>query len=227
MFANWNLLLPPDKDQAPPRAPVVKKARLTSVTYPRCLSLSSTVAPTSPPSPPELEALSRLFGTVRKSSDITVEHLQLLNVSYSYDLPLSSLIPAKYLPDEKDEKSPFNQMKKEVCLENQDAYDVIARRRRDLKIGNFYKFFQTAEMVELLLSSEAESSASAAAAAASSSSSTMTTPMSPPGKDITDGHATGSSGGAVNAAARSSARYREELLRHFVDPIAWGFEMRI
>ncbi|KAK6520956.1 hypothetical protein TWF506_001192 [Arthrobotrys conoides] len=208
MFANWNLLIPADKDKSAPRNPAIKKARLTSITYPRCIPLCTVPAQDTPSTVPSLESITQLFSTLRKPSDVLPSHLQLLNVSYTYDLPLSSLIPTKYHPDENDsdENSVFNQRKKEIVVENQDAYDFIARRRRDIKIGNFYKFFQAMEMVELILSSE--------------------NPAEKNGKELkTDGIPV--DGGAAGAAARSAAKYREELLRNFIDPIAWGFDMRI
>ncbi|KAK6361447.1 hypothetical protein TWF730_005175 [Orbilia blumenaviensis] len=209
MFANWNLLIPADKDKSAPRNPTIKKARLTSITYPRCLSLCTPTSPSTPSTLPSLDTITQIFSTLRKPSDVLPSHLQLLNVSYTYDLPLSSLIPTKYHPDENDpdENSLFNQRKREITVENQDAYDFIARRRRDIKIGNFYKFFQAMEMVELILSE---------------------TPldMTKDGKDTRmDGIPV--DGGAAGAAARTAAKYREELLRNFVDPIAWGFDMRI
>ncbi|KAK6539590.1 hypothetical protein TWF694_009799 [Orbilia ellipsospora] len=219
MFANWNLIIPIDKDRASSssssRSPAIKKARISSVTYPRCLALTSSTASTAPPSPPDFDTITQIFTTIKKHTDITAAHLSLLNVSYSYDLPLSSIIPTKYHADENeaDDRSIFNQRKKEVTVENQDAYDFIARKRRDIKIGNFYKFYQTAEMVELLLSSDSDSSSNSGTAAASS------TPVSPPNSREANLEMT--------AAARSAARYREDLLRNFVDPIAWGYDMRI
>ncbi|KAK6351321.1 hypothetical protein TWF718_004485 [Orbilia javanica] len=209
MFANWNLLIPADKDKSAPRNPAIKKARLTSITYPRCLALCATTSPDIPSTVPSLESITQTFSTLRKPSDVLPSHLQLLNVNYTYDLPLSSVIPTKYHPDENDsdENSPFNQRKKEITVENQDAYDFIARRRRDIKIGNFYKFFQAMEMVELILSSES--------------------PADKNGKDMKLSDGIPVDGGAAGAAARSAAKYREELLRNFVDPVAWGYDMRI
>ncbi|KAF3936700.1 hypothetical protein ABW19_dt0200608 [Dactylella cylindrospora] len=211
MFAHWGLVVPPDQDKVLARSPAIKKARLTTLTYPRCLALTCSKPD---PSPPNLDELAQIFSTIRKPSDITPAHLQLLNVSYSYDLPLSSLIPAKYHPDEADENSVFNQRKKELSVDNNDAFDFIARRRRDIKIGNFYKFYQSVEMFEMLLSQELTPAEKEREAALSS-------PKSPPVGEFKDPLASGS------PAARSNAKYREELLRSFVDPIAWGFEMRI
>ncbi|EPS42348.1 hypothetical protein H072_3685 [Dactylellina haptotyla CBS 200.50] len=220
MFANWNLIIPPDKDRSRPNySPAIKKARISSVTFPRCLSLT-TLTPPSAPQPPDLDTLSAIFSTIKRPTDFTPAHLQQLNVSYSYDLPLSSVIPVKYHPDENDEKAVFAQRKNEVGVENQDAYDFIARRRKDIKIGNFYKFFQTSEMVEMLLSADPDAKSATASSSSSSSAPEVT---SPPGAPERHHHHHGES----NPAARSSARYREELLRHFVDPIAWGFDMRI
>ncbi|KAF3098983.1 hypothetical protein TWF569_010078 [Orbilia oligospora] len=207
MFANWNLLIPADKDKSAPRNPAIKKARLTSITYPRCIPLCTPPPQDTPSTVPSLESITQLFSTLRKPSDVLPSHLQLLNVSYTYDLPLSSIVPTKYHPNENDsdENSPFNQRKNEIVVENQDAYDFIARRRRDIKIGNFYKFFQAMEMVELILSSENPADK----------------------KDVKTGDGIPVDGGAAGAAARSAAKYREELLRNFIDPIAWGFDMRI
>ncbi|KAK6355046.1 hypothetical protein TWF696_004172 [Orbilia brochopaga] len=214
MFANWNLLIPPDKDKCPPRDPAIKRARLTSITYPRCITLAT--ADTSSNSPPDLAALTAALGAIRKPSDITQQQLQLLNVSYTYDLPLSAIIPEKYHPDETDDTSPFAQRRRELSVENNDAYDFIARRRRDIKIGNFYRFFQAAETLEILMTME-ESNKETNGSNNGSSSGEAVSPPGPSGQPPGDG----------GMMVRTSAKFREELLRHFVDPIAWGFEMRI
>ncbi|KAF3907656.1 hypothetical protein AA313_de0206077 [Arthrobotrys entomopaga] len=221
MFANWNLIIPIDKDKAPSsssssRSPAIKKARISSITYPRCLALTSSTVPTTPPSPPDFDTLTQIFSTIKKHTDITAAHLNVLNVSYTYDLPLSSIIPTKYHADENeaDEKSLFNQRKTEVSVDNQDAYDYISRKKRNIKIGSFYKFYQTAEMVELLLSSDSDSTSTAAASSSA--------PVSPPNsREAREANMD------MSAAARTAARYREELLRNFVDPVAFGYDMRI
>ncbi|KAF3902439.1 hypothetical protein ABW21_db0200747 [Orbilia brochopaga] len=218
MFANWNLLIPPDKDKAPPRNPAIKRARLTSITYPRCITLA-TVDTTSN-TPPDLASLTAAFAAIRKPSDITQDQLKLLNVSYTYDLPLSAVIPEKYHPDETDDTSAFAQRRRELSVENNDAYDFIARRRRDIKIGNFYRFFQAAETLEILMTMEESNNnkESEANKNGSSDGNGSGEALSPPGSS-------GPNDGGM--MVRTSAKFREELLRHFVDPIAWGFDMRI
>ncbi|KAI5807976.1 hypothetical protein DFH27DRAFT_638341, partial [Peziza echinospora] len=105
----------------------------------------------SPRDPKFTKDLYTLFRQIRKLPDISPEHLESLNVSLEYDVPLEKLIPSPPPAPEKptgDEAAEtFAERKRELLVPNQHAFETLARTRRDIKLGHFYRFYQSLELV--------------------------------------------------------------------------------
>lgn len=191
MFGGWNITLPPRNSGGPdptPREPLV-------LSFPSCST-------NSPHDPTFTKGVHQLFRSIRKLPDITPEHLESLNVSVEYDVPLEDFIPTypphgsasessatvQYLPDENGEgpkNATYAERKKELLIPNDHAFDTLQRIRRDIKLGHFYKFYQSLELVSTYYNSK-------------------------------DG-----------AFAGMPERFREDLVKNFVEPICWGYNSRL
>lgn len=90
-------------------------------------------------------------------------------MSIEYDVPLQEFIPNtpstkkaadgtdataqsphSYLPDENGDgpqNKTFAERKRELLISNSDALQALARTRRDIKLGHFFRFYQTVELV--------------------------------------------------------------------------------
>lgn len=89
------------------------------------------------------------FAKIRRATDVTPQHLDLLNLSVSYDVPVEELVggSTEWIPRDGDGDETWAERQRELLIENSVANEVMARIRRDVKLGHMYKFFQSLEMV--------------------------------------------------------------------------------
>ena len=202
MFVSWNPLplgAPMGAGEAASNEPLM-------LSFPQCLT-------ESPHDPSFSKNVHQLFKQIRKLPDITPEHLECLNVSVEYDVPLDNFLPAyppkphtnpslpettsstvvplvpappapAYLPDENGEgrrDKTFSERKKELELSNDLAFQGMQRIRRDIKLGHFYRFYHSLELVVGYYNP----------------------------KDC--------------AFTGMPERFREELVKNFIEPICWGY----
>lgn len=112
------------------------------------------------------------FQKVRRITDLDATHFSALNISVSQNLPISSLVPSDAIPIDtaedpanppepprlsRDDPQPsaeekaqqeWNERVRECLLDNDTAFQVVGRTRRDVKLGNMYRFYQCLELVE-------------------------------------------------------------------------------
>lgn len=189
MFGGWNIPLPSRGSgiDTTPRESLV-------LSFPSCST-------SSPHDPTFSKGVHQLFKSIRKLPDITPEHLESLNVSLEYDVPLEGFIPTyppqsstsecstpvSYIPNENGEgtkNQTFAERKKELLITNEHAFETLQRIRRD-KLGHFYKFYQSLELVSTYYNQK-------------------------------DG-----------AFAGMPERFREDLVKNFIEPICWGYNSRL
>lgn len=207
-------------------------------------------APTFTP-PPEESSFYSYFGKIKKATDVTPTHLNVLGASVEYDVPLERILPeGTWMP--LDDDKVFSERRSELLIANDDASDVLSRRRKDIKLGHMYKFFQSVDFIKPYYRVESVSSPPA--------------PMSPPtdesGKakrkaeeELLDSgvekrgkpehqqqQQSSASGGdtiMTTPGEKSTGeagdgrkfevpdRFREDLVRNFIEPICWGYGVRI
>ena len=194
MFGGWALPAPPKQS-----AEAVKREPLI-LTFPSCLV-------TSPQDPTFSKGVYNLFRQIRKLPDITPKHLECLNVSLEYDVPLEQFLPTttilpvasdgaeqaltsvvSYLPTEDGEGAKnrtYWDRKKELNVPNNHAYESLARIRRDVKLGHFYRFFQSLELVSSYYGTEGQ------------------------------------------AHCGMPEKFREDMVKNFVEPLCWGYNARL
>ncbi|KAF8471268.1 hypothetical protein BDZ91DRAFT_718215 [Kalaharituber pfeilii] len=187
MFGGWNIPFParPQLSDNTPREPL-------ELTFPSC-------SVNSPHDPKFSKGVYQLFKQIRKLPDITPEHLECLNVSLDYDVPLEKIIPnytlkssstpsSRYIPDENGETQwdrTFADRKKELLIQNEHAFETLMRLRKDIKLGHFYKFYQSLELVNTYYNPK------------------------------------------EGAHSGMPERFREDLVKNFVEPICWGYNARL
>ena len=168
MFGSWSSLPIPDGG---PVSQIYKyKGPLTFPAY----------SPASPPPPdpaftvpPDEQSFYKYFAKVRRATDVTREHLDVLNVSVAYDVPVQDMLGssgasgAQWLPSDGDggdgvRDETWAERRRELLIDNDVASEVMGRLRRDVKLGHMYKFFQSLEMVLPYYGTPAECAAYAA-----------------------------------------------------------------
>ena len=97
---------------------------------------------------PETErSFTSFFAKIKRATDLTPEHLASLGVVVKDNTPWESLFPAEPPKDEK-QAAEDAERERELGLDNETAFQVLARERRDVKLGHMYRFFQAVELVE-------------------------------------------------------------------------------
>lgn len=197
MFVSWNIL----PLNNPVGAEEIASHEPLMLSFPQCLTKS-------PHDPTFSKNVHQLFKQIRKLPDITPEHLECLNVSVEYDVPLGNFLPAypphphttpsqpestattaassspAYFPDENGEgrrDKIFSERKKELELSNDLAFQALQRIRRDVKLGHFFRFYHSLELVVAYYNP----------------------------KDC--------------AFTGMPEKFREELVKNFIEPICWGY----
>lgn len=92
--------------------------------------------------------------SIKRLIDIKPDHLKAMNLKVTTDHSLDELIPEDYLhpnpPTERSEKlvNFYSDRAKELMIDNDVASDVLARIRREPKLGHFHRFYTALEMVK-------------------------------------------------------------------------------
>ncbi|KAI5850603.1 hypothetical protein BZA05DRAFT_374232 [Tricharina praecox] len=176
------------------------------------------------------------FAKIKRATDVTPQHLDVLNLSVSYDVPVEDLVGGKeWLPKDEDDEI-WAERKRELLIENDTAYQVMARIRRDIKLGHMYKFFQALEMVTPYYGMPDESEAAASMMDIDSPS----PPSNDNGKRPASEEAAGtakkdraspesdpSPEGKKEEKFSMPERFRDDLVKNFVEPICWGHGVRV
>ncbi|TGZ76518.1 hypothetical protein EX30DRAFT_245521 [Ascodesmis nigricans] len=247
----------------------------------------------------------RFFQQIRRITDVTPAHFAALNITIQQNLPLSSIIDSRFIPEdnpellaeltaaaasnarpvrnadgtlavkvetkeEKDTKEWIERCR-ECLIDNDTAFQAAARIRRDIKLGNLYRFYQALEMVdpyydltplseEELAKSEGEGDAAAAGKKVLEQNGNGKRPASPelmevdekpagdadgdvemtePGKE---GESASTSTATTPASAATGApppkdrskekwnmpeRFREDMIKNFIDPLCWNYQIRV
>lgn len=107
-------------------------------------------AGSSPFSFPATErSFTHFFSKIRRATDLTPAHLASLGVVVHDNVPWESLFPTDpsdtYTEKHRAEEA---ERERELLLDNETAFQVLARERRDVKLGHMYRFYQAVELVE-------------------------------------------------------------------------------
>ncbi|RPA72133.1 hypothetical protein BJ508DRAFT_217360 [Ascobolus immersus RN42] len=232
----------PDKSSLPTRGSTTDNKTPIPLRFPLCILHPSPDDPDVPlPTPPPIDPtfglatytpspqsslvpkpgagrdhpFYRSFSKVRRLIDITPDHLIALNLHHTHSHALSDLLPEAYhipppspalpaadspeylalsetqralLDRRRSLQTIFAERAAELSIRNSDAFDTLARIRRDLKLGNMFRFFQTVELVTAYFKEDA----------------------------VKQGEYT----------AGMPEKFREELVKTFLEPIGWWAEMR-
>jgi len=212
MFGNISFTASPytfktDKSSLPSGSAGAATREPLILTFPACDLRPTPGSGQSTPRPQPLPVPDPAFGTsgnpeeflkklrrIKRLIDVQPEHLRALNVAITPDLDIDQLVPsAAIVPSEETpEHDPrtskiakfFAERLTELTIENEAAFDTLARLRRDLKLGHFYRFFQSVELVNSYYN---------------------------PAKGPTSG---------------MPDRFREDLVKNFLEPLGWGFGIR-
>jgi len=190
--------------------------------------------------PPQERSFYTFFGKIKKATEVTPEHLNALGVSVEYDVPVEKLLPgdgANFIPADDDKI--FSERRRELLIPNDDALEAFARRRKDIKLGHMYRFYQGVDMVKAYYPLEPPSD--------------PLTPMSSgdeagkggkrKAEEVVEGGiekrgkpeessttATPSESSNMEDGDRKFSmpeKFREELVKNFIEPICWGYGVRI
>lgn len=215
--------------------------------------------PASPPSdpsfaiPPGERSFYSYFAKVRRATDVTRHHLDVLNVSVSHNVSVQDLVGgSEWLPKEDDKI--WAERQTELLIENHVANEVMARLRRDVKLGHMFKFFQSLEMVlpyygtteecaaaEMEKEKEKERQRKQDDQVDKMDIDSADSPSNDNGKRPASGEATGSHHAAKKDRASPESelqekkedkfsmpeRFRDDLVKNFVEPICWGHGVRV
>jgi len=205
------------------------------------------------------------FAKIKRATDVTPQHLDVLNVSVSYDVPVEELVGGKEWLPRDDDSEIWIERKRELLIENDTAYQVMARIRKDVKLGHMYKFFHALEMVtpyygmpDECAAYEVEQASRAGEDAeqqklrlkkreeeAEGAASMMD--IDSPSPPSNDNGKRPASEEAVGTAKKDRAspeseivpedkkeekfsmpeRFRDDLVKNFVEPICWGHGVRV
>jgi hypothetical protein len=274
MFGNWGTLSLPGSDSLPPTT--IKKYTGPLI-FPRLSPSSSQTDPTFTP-PPGERSFYGFISKIRRATDVTRQHLEALNIRVEYDVPIEDIVGGSGTQEQKREFIPGEEDKiwvereKELLIDNDVANEVLARTRRDVKLGHMYRFFQSVEMVRVYYGTPEECAAAAAAAAAATASEEQEQKADEPQENRVDAEdkmevdlplkETSNTNGkrpatelAVGTEKRGRStpspsppsttttpvqdsekkkekfsipeRFREDLIRSFIEPLCWGYNVRI
>ncbi|KAI5851375.1 hypothetical protein DFP73DRAFT_610487 [Morchella snyderi] len=146
MFTNWaSIVSQPQsgaagsviKPPAPFQGPKV---------FPRYTSTpDASVTSFTPPA--EYKSFYSYIQKIKKATDVTTSHLDALGVSVEYDFPIEKMLPeGDWFPAEDDKT--FSERKKELLIANNDAFDVLSRKNKTIRLGHMYRFFQAMELLK-------------------------------------------------------------------------------
>lgn len=241
MFTNWATVVA----QPRPGEPTVPSVRsLVPFTGPKVFPSYTSIPDPSKPSftPPDDEkSFYSFIQKIKKATDATTNHLDALGISVEYNVPVENMLPeGNWLPDEADKA--FVERERELLIPNYDAIDVLARRNKEIKLGHMYRFFQTLELVSPYYPTGQESCS-------------LKTPSGEEsGSESVKRKAEGKVEGGVEKRGRAAEmvqlpggglggndaekkekfekfgmpeKFREELVKNFIEPICWGYGVRV
>ncbi|KAI5783474.1 hypothetical protein FPQ18DRAFT_419152, partial [Pyronema domesticum] len=244
MFGNWSSL---PISHGPDGQPVLSQIYKYKgpLSFPGYGASTSKSDPTFP-CPANERSFYSYFAKVKRATDVTREHLDLLNVSVEYNVPVQDLVGGtEWLP--KDDDEIWAEREKELLIENNVATEVMARIRRDVKLGHMYKFFQSLEMVLPYYGTPEECAAEEEKlkAQGTDGADKMDIDGGDPndnGKRPAVGEASGDHAAKKDKTDAEEEtedtqkkeekfsmpeRFRDDLVKNFVEPICWGHGVRL
>lgn len=240
MFTNWATIAtqhrpgepasPPNKVPAPFNGPKV---------FPSYTSIPDPSKPSFTP-PADEKSFYSFIQKIKKATDATTNHLDALGVSVEYGVPVENMLPeGNWFPGEGDKT--FTERERELSIDNGDAVEVLARRNKEIKLGHMYRFFQTMELITPYYSTEPESSLESLGDGESGPGSVerKTGENAEGGGEKRGGAAEmtqhlgsglGRNDGGANEKPEKFGmpeKFREELVKNFIEPICWGYGVRV
>lgn len=242
MFTNWASVVAQPRHGESASTPVKPP---TSFYGPKIFpSYTSTSDPSKPSFTPPADEKSfySYIQKIKKATDATANHLDTLGVSVEYDVPVENMLPeGNWFPEEGDKT--FTERERELLIANEDAFEVLARRNREIKLGHMYRFFQTMELVnpyystrpESLPSSSPGDEASGLACGKRKAEEEVGGGMEKRGRaaEMTQQSNSGPSGQKKDDKREKTEKFsmpekfREELVKNFIEPICWGYGVRV
>ncbi|KAH8153672.1 uncharacterized protein LAJ45_02485 [Morchella importuna] len=245
MFTNWaSIVTQPQsgaagtiiKPPAPFQGPKV---------FPRYTSTpDASVTSFTPPA--EYKSFYSYIQRIKKATDVTTSHLNALGVSVEYDFPVEKMLPeGDWFPAEDDKT--FSERKKELLIANNDAFDVLSRRNKTIRLGHMYRFFQAMELLKPYYPTAPVPSDVASSQSDSEEKSEQGSGKRKAEEEVEGG--VEKKGRASEESAESDAsvseedkkdgkkekpekfsmpeKFREELVKNFIEPICWGYGVRV
>lgn len=232
MFTNWATIVaqPRPGEAAPPPVKAPTPFNGPKV-FPRYTSVPDPSKPSFIP-PADEKSFYSFIQRIKKATDADTNHLDALGVSVEYDVPVENMLPeGNWFPEEGDKT--FTERERELLIANADAFEVLARRNREIKLGHMYRFFQTMELVSPYYSTRLKSP--------SGQDNEESGPESGKAEEMESG-----AGGAAEVTQQLGSglgggdgkkekpekfgmpeRFREELVKNFIEPICWGYGVRV
>jgi hypothetical protein len=193
------------------------------------------------------------FAKIRRATDVTPQHLDVLNFSVSYDVPVEELVGGtEWIPRGGDGDEIWAERERELLIENSVANEVMARLRRDVKLGHMYKFFQAVEMVAPYYGTPEECAAYAAEQSKKYEDEEQAKKRDAVDQMEIDSPSPNDNGKrpaaeeAAGTAKKDRAspesedkpekkeekfsmpeRFRDDLVKNFLEPICWGHGVRV
>jgi hypothetical protein len=251
MFSNWSSIVPQSRPGEPDFTPIKPPAPFQgNKVFPTYTSVPDPSKPSFTP-PADAKSFYSYIQKIKKATDVTPNHLDSLGVSVEYNVPIEKMVPeGNWLPEDDDKV--FSERKKELLIANEDAFDVLAKRNKEIRLGHMYRFFQAMELVKPFYPTEPESSRSPSSPSDGEEKFELASGKRKPeenveggvekkGKttEITQEHDTGVSGEEGKEGEKKSdkkekpgkfqipEKFREELVKNFIEPICWGYGVRV
>lgn len=236
MFTNWaSIVAQPRPGEASPVKPP------TPFNGPKVFPRYTSVPdPSKPPFTPPADEKSfySFIQKIKKATDADTNHLDTLGVSVEYGVPVENMLPeGNWFPEEGDKT--FAERERELLIANADAFEVLARRNREIKLGHMYRFFQTMELVDPYYSTKLKSQSplgqdNEESGPGSGEKKAEEEVESGVGRAAEMTQQLGSGLGGEDGEKKEKPekfgmpeRFREELVKNFIEPICWGYGVRV
>lgn len=239
MFTNWASIVvqprhgeaavPPLRPPAPFSGPKV---------FPRYTSFPDPSKPSFTP-PADEKSFYSFIQKIKKATDANTNHLDTLGVSAEYDVPVENMLPeGNWFPEEGDKT--FAERERELLISNADALEVLARRNREIKLGHMYRFFQTMELVGPYYftgpgcrSSSSPGDDESGSGSGKRKAEEVEGGVEKRGRAAEMTQQLGSGLGGEDGEKEKPEKFgmpekfREELVKNFIEPICWGYGVRV
>lgn len=238
MFTNWASIVaqPRPGEAAPP--PIKPPTPFNGPkAFPRYTSIPDPSKPSFTP-PADEKSFYSFIQKIKKATDADTNHLDTLGVSVEYGVPVENMLPeGNWLPGEGDKT--FTERERELLIANADAFEVLARRNREIKLGHMYRFFQTMELVSPYYAIRPKFQSSSGpdgegSGPGSGKRKAEEEVESGVGRAAEMTQQLGSGLGGEDKEKREKLekfgmpeRFREELVKNFIEPICWGYGVRV